>query len=236
MSGEATVRKMGYKKLPPNFYLQNNVLQITQELIGKFLVTNIEGIVTSGMIIEAEAYNGIIDKASHAYGGRRTKRNEIMYGQGGSAYVYLCYGIHHMFNVVTNEKDIPHAILIRGIIPKDGIDEILKRRFGYAHHPKFIERSRNEQQSKWNQKTVTRKTSDGPGTLSTALGIKTSHSGISLSDDLIWIEDRGIEFKKKDITTSPRIGIDYAGEDALLPYRYRLNEQIILDLQHEWHN
>jgi len=199
----------GYKKLEPDFYLRNNVLKITEELIGKYLVTNIDGIITSGMIIEAEAYNGIVDKASHAYGGKRTKRNEIMYAEGGNSYVYLCYGIHHLFNVVTNKKDIPHAVLIRAIIPADGIDTILKRR---------------------EHKTITIKTADGPGTLSNALGIKTIHSGISLAHDLIWIEDRGVEFKKKDIITSPRIGVDYAGEDAKLPYRYRLNENIISEI------
>lgn len=203
---------MSTKKLEPDFYLRNNVLQIAHELMGKFLVTNINGQLTSGMIIEAEAYNGVIDKASHAYGGRRTKRNEIMYANGGTAYVYLCYGIHHLFNVVTNKKDIPHAILIRGVVPVDGIDTILERR---------------------KHDTVNNITTNGPGTLSTALGIKTLHSGISLSGNVIWIEDRGIEFHKKDILTSPRIGVDYAGKDALLPYRYRLKEQIISDLLHE---
>lgn len=205
---------MNRNKLKPAFYIRENVLEITRELIGKFLVTHIDNTVTSGMIIEAEAYNGVIDKASHAYNGRRTNRNDVMYAQGGAAYVYLCYGIHHLFNVVTNKKDIPHAILIRAIIPTDGVNTILKRR---------------------KQNTLTKKTSNGPGTVSSALGIKTAHSGISLSGNLIWIEDRGITFKKKDIITSPRIGIDYAGEDALLPYRYRLNEKIIADLQNESH-
>jgi DNA-3-methyladenine glycosylase len=197
------------KKLDAGFYRRDNVLQITEELMGKFLVTNIDGALTSGMIVEAEAYNGSIDKASHAYNGRRTKRNEIMYADGGLTYVYLCYGIHHLFNVVTNQKGIPHAVLIRAVVPMDGIDTILKRR---------------------NQETITNKTSNGPGTMSTALGIKTQHSGISLSDNLIWIEDRSITFKKKDIIKSPRIGVDYAGEDALLPYRYRLDENIISEL------
>lgn len=205
---------MNRNKLKPAFYVRENVLEITRELIGKFLVTHIDNTVTSGMIIEAEAYNGVIDKASHAYNGRRTNRNDVMYAQGGAAYVYLCYGIHHLFNVVTNKKDIPHAILIRAIIPTDGVNTILKRR---------------------KQNTLTKKTSNGPGTVSSALRIKTAHSGISLSGNLIWIEDRGITFKKKDIITSPRIGIDYAGEDALLPYRYRLNEKIIADLQNESH-
>jgi DNA-3-methyladenine glycosylase len=206
---------VNHSKLKPDFYLRENVLEIAPGLIGKFLVTNIGGEVTSGMIIEAEAYNGVIDKASHAYNGRRTKRNEIMYAEGGVTYVYLCYGIHHLFNVVTNKKDIPHAILIRGIIPADGVNKILKRR---------------------KQDTVTKKTAGGPGTLSTALGIRTAHSGVPLSGNLIWIEDRGVTFKKKEIITSPRIGVDYAGKDALLPYRYRLNDNIISDLQNEWDN
>lgn len=203
---------MNTKKLPPDFYLRNNVLQISHELIGKFLVTNIGGKITSGMIIEAEAYNGVADKASHAYGGKRTKRNEVMYANGGAAYVYLCYGIHHLFNVVTNKHDIPHAILIRGVVPTDGINTILERR---------------------EQDTLNTKTANGPGTLSIALGIKTLHSGISLSGNVIWLEDRGITFPKKDILKTPRIGVDYAGKDALLPYRYRLKEQIISDLLHE---
>jgi DNA-3-methyladenine glycosylase len=196
------------KKLEPDFYLRDNVLQVARELIGKFLVTNVDGRITSGMIIETEAYNGVVDKASHAYGGKRTKRNEIMYGNGAFSYVYLCYGIHHLFNVVTNEKNIPHAILIRGVVPVNGIDAILERR---------------------GQDAINLKTANGPGTLSAALGIKTIHSGISLLDDIIWIEDRGVAFKKKDILTSPRIGVDYAGEDAKLPYRFRLKEDIISD-------
>lgn len=200
---------MKHFKLKTGFYLRDNVLEITNELIGKFLVTNIGGTLTSGMIVEAEAYNGVIDKASHAYNDRRTRRTETMYAKGGVAYVYLCYGIHHLFNVVTNYKDIPHAILIRAVIPKDGIRKILERR---------------------NQNKITRKTTGGPGTVSTALGIKTLHSGISLSGDLIWIEDSGITFKKKDVITGPRIGVDYAGKDALLPYRYQLKEKIISNL------
>jgi len=201
-------------KLHPDFYLRNNVLQITNELLGKFLVTKINGILSSGMIVEAEAYRGVIDRASHAYNGRRTKRNEIMYGEGGSAYVYLCYGIHHLFNVVTNKKDTPHAILIRAIVPKDGVDVMIERR----------------------GRSVSKTFSNGPGTVSAALGIKTLHSGVSLFDDLIWIEDRGVKFGKKDIITSPRIGVEYAGEDAKLPYRYRLNEQLISEMINEWHS
>ena len=110
-----------------NFINEANVLQIAKELLGKILVTKWDGIETSGRIVEVEAYNGIIDKASHASGGRRTNRNEVMYGKGGVAYVYLCYGIHHLFNVVTNEQETPHAILIRALEPLKGIDTMLER-------------------------------------------------------------------------------------------------------------
>jgi len=202
------------KVLGKDFFLRDNVVDISRELIGKFLVTKIKGQLTSGMIVETEAYNGVIDKASHAYNSRRTARNEVMYGMGGNAYVYLCYGIHHLFNIVTNKEEIPHAILVRAIIPKDGLNVMMKRR---------------------KQKKLTRKFSDGPGTTSVALGIKTLHSGIPLSGKQIWIEDRGMEFKKSEITAGPRIGVDYAGKDALLPYRFRLNEKQITEITKEWH-
>ncbi len=203
------------KKLGKDFFLRENVVDISRELIGKFLVTNFNNTLTSGMIVETEAYNGVVDKASHAYNGKRTKRNEIMYGEGGNTYVYLCYGIHHLFNVVTNKKDTPHAVLIRAVIPKDGTEVILKRR---------------------KQKSIIRKISDGPGTLSQALGIKTVHSGVSLSGKVIWIEERGFEFAKKEIEAGPRIGVDYAGKDALLPYRFRLNDNSIKDITNEWYS
>ncbi|MGP8215305.1 MAG: DNA-3-methyladenine glycosylase [Bacteroidia bacterium] len=203
------------KRLGKDFFLRENVIDISRELIGKFLVTNFENRLTSGMIVETEAYNGVEDKASHAYNGRRTQRNEVMYGMGGNTYVYLCYGMHHLFNIVTNKREIPHAILIRAIIPKEGIDIILKRRM---------------------KKGITKDISNGPGTVSQALGIKTKHSGISLSGKLIRIEDRGIEFEKKEIKAGPRIGVDYAGKDALLPYRFRLNENKIKEIRDEWHN
>jgi len=203
------------KKLSRDFYLRQDVVHISRELIGKFLVTQIGDELTSGMIIETEAYNGIVDKASHAYNNRRTSRTEIMFGPGGVSYVYLCYGIHHLFNIVTNEEEIPHAVLIRAILPKDGLETMLKRR---------------------KQKSVTKKISDGPGTVSQALGIKIKHSGSSLSEDLIWVEDRGMNFKKKDINAGPRIGVDYAGKDALLPYRFRLVDNVINNIRDEWYS
>ena len=187
------------KKLPESFYKRDNVLQIAKELLGKLLVTQWNGVVTSGRIVEVEAYNGIIDKASHAFGGRRTNRNEIMYADGGVAYVYLCYGIHHLFNVVTNNKEIPHAILIRALEPVKGIDEML-RRVGKTKLDNALTK--------------------GPGNLSKALGLFTFHSGNSLQSKELFIADDGFVFSKKEIAASPRIGVDYAGKDASLLYRF----------------
>ena len=188
------------RKLGIDFYQRSNVLTIAKELLGKILVTKWDGIETSGRIVEVEAYNGIIDKASHASGGRRTQRNEVMYSNGGVAYVYLCYGIHHLFNVVTNEQETPHAILIRALEPLKGIDTMLKRT---------------------NKKQLDHTLTRGPGNVSKALGISFKiHSGHSLlSKDLFIAEDNFI-LNKKEVASSPRIGVDYAGDDASLPYRF----------------
>jgi DNA-3-methyladenine glycosylase len=187
------------KKLDITFYQRDNVLQIAQELLGKMLVTKWNDIVTSGRIVEVEAYAGTIDKASHAHGGKRTARNEVMYAEGGVAYVYLCYGIHHLFNVVTHNKDSPHAILIRALEPIKGIDRMLERTG-----------------KKKLDNTLTR----GPGNLSKAMGLYVSHSGHSLISKELFIAEDGFVYSKKEIAASPRIGVDYAGTDALLPYRY----------------
>ncbi len=187
------------KKLPKEFYQRQNVLAIAKELLGKILVSENEGKVTSGRIVEVEAYAGIHDKASHASGGRRTERNRVMYAPGGLAYIYLCYGIHHLFNVVTSGENTPHAILIRALEPLEGMDIMLKRT------GKQIP-----------DNTLTR----GPGNLSKALNLHVSQSGISLCSREIFIADDGFVYNRKQIASSPRIGVDYAGEDALLPYRY----------------
>src|SRR5829696_9507917 len=186
-------------KLDESFYVRDNVVQISWELLGKVLVTRFGNKITSGIITETEAYNGIVDKASHAYNNRRTPRTEIMYRRGGTAYVYLCYGIHSLFNVVTNEENIPHAVLIRSIIPEKGIKTMLERR---------------------GVKVAGKKTFSGPGSVSQALGIHYSDSGLSLSGNKIWIEDAGNKILPGQIKVSPRIGVDYAGEDALLPYSF----------------
>ena len=193
--------KQQIQKLSSQFYLRPDVVQIAKDLLGKFLVTNIENENCSGMITEVEVYAGEKDKASHAFGGRRTTRTEIMYATGGVAYVYLCYGIHHLFNVVTNKEDIPHAILIRAIEPVEGIEMMLLRR---------------------QKKTVTSSLTSGPGAMSQAMGIKISDTGISLSGIRISIEDRGIRIASEKILSSQRIGVDYAGKDARLNNRFTI--------------
>jgi len=190
-------------KLPSSFYQRSDTTVVARELLGKILVTQFQGVVTSGMIVETEAYLGTSDRACHAFAGRRTARTETMYAVGGCAYVYLCYGIHHLFNVVTNLEGEPHAILIRGLEPLEGIETMLKRR---NHH------------------RVLSRLSAGPGSLSQALGIQTVHSGLDLQGDLIWIEDRSHRFSHDQILATPRVGVGYAGEDALLPYRFRVSD------------
>lgn len=196
---------MTMKKLPLLFYQRENVIEIARDLLGKILVTkwkNADGHrdETSGRIVEVEAYNGSVDKASHAAGGRRTKRNEVMYGKGGRSYVYLCYGIHHLFNVVTNKKETPHAVLIRALEPIEGIDVMLKR----TGKQKL-------------DNTLTK----GPGNVSKALGISfRQHNSISLLSNELFIAQDDYILNQQDIVASPRIGVDYAGEDAKLLYRF----------------
>jgi DNA-3-methyladenine glycosylase len=189
------------KKLDASFYNRPDVVKIAKELIGKVLITHFGEVITSGRIVETEAYAGAIDKASHAYGNRRTNRTEVMYQPGGTAYVYLCYGIHHLFNVVTNKKDIPHAILIRAVEPIQGIPTMLVRT--------------GKKQADY---TLTK----GPGNVSKALGIYTHHTGWSLLSDDMFIAADDFMAVEKNIIATPRIGVDYAAEDAKLPYRFIL--------------
>ena len=189
----------GIKKLDNSFYDRADVVRIARELLGKVLVTTFEGLRTTGRIVEVEAYNGVVDRASHAWSGRRTRRTEVMYREGGTAYVYLIYGIHHLFNVVTNKKDTPHAVLVRALEPLEGIPTMLKR----TGKTKL-------------DHTLTR----GPGNLSKAMGLYIQHTGFSLFEDIIYIGDDGYKLRKSEIIASPRIGVDYAGPDAELPYRF----------------
>lgn len=186
-------------KLSYSFYQQNDVLSLAQQLLGKQLFTLIDGELTGGTIVETEAYNGITDKASHAYGGRFTPRTSTMYEQGGVSYVYLCYGIHHLFNVVTGAKNNPHAVLIRGLEPIEGLATMLQRR---------------------GMQTLAPRVTAGPGALAKALGIDKNLNAKDLLGEEIWIEDNGIHLNETQIIASPRIGVDYAGDHALLPWRF----------------
>ena len=186
-------------KLPQSYYLDGDVVAISRDLIGKYLFTCIDGLVTGGYIVETEAYNGVIDKASHAFGNKQTPRTKTMFLQGGIAYVYLCYGIHEMFNIVTSIEGQPHAILVRAIEPTDGLDVMMHRRDMLAVKPNIT---------------------SGPGSVAKALGITRSINACSLQSDTIWIEDRGLTFADENIAVVPRVGVSYAGADALLPYRF----------------
>lgn len=187
------------KKLTIDFYKRKNVTTIARELLGKIITTNFVDGITRARIVETEAYAGVRDKASHAWMGKRTARNEPMYAHGGTTYVYICYGIHQMFNIVTNDSEIPHAILIRAAEPLEGIDIMLDRTG-----------------KKIADNTITR----GPGNVAKALGIFKIHSGGSLVRNTIYIASDGYVLEETQIGSSKRIRVDYAGADALLPYRF----------------
>jgi DNA-3-methyladenine glycosylase len=177
------------------------VTEVAKDLLGKLLVTFLDGHRSAGIITEVEAYAGKNDKACHAHGGKITPRNRIMYEEGGKAYVYLCYGIHHLFNVVTNTRGNADAVLIRAVEPVQGMALMQQRR---------------------GLKSLLGLTT-GPGKLSRALGIHTGHSGLSLLDKHIWIEEY-LAISSHEIKATTRIGVAYAGEDALKPWRFYLQE------------
>ena len=192
-------------KLPLSFFQSPDVVQIARDLLGKVLCTHDGTSLTAGLITETEAYNGIGDKACHAYNNRRTARTETMYLPGGAAYVYLCYGMHHLFNIVTGAADNPQAVLIRAVEPLDGVAVMALRR---------------------QKKAGDYRISAGPGAMSAALGITTADDGTLLDSGRIWLENRSIIINDEDIIASARIGVHYAGEDALLPYRFYLKNNL----------
>jgi DNA-3-methyladenine glycosylase len=191
-------------KLSESFYKRANVVKVARDLIGKVLFTNIDGVITGGVIVETEAYSWK-ERGCHAFGARKTTRNAVMFENGGLTYVYLCYGMHYMFNVVTNKKDVAEAVLVRALEPVEGLETMRWRR-GPKSNPAHL--------------------TTGPGKLAKALGIDKSLNGKSLSGEEIWIEDRGIRTPPSKIASGPRIGIDYAGEDAKLPWRFFLRENL----------
>ncbi len=184
-------------KLTASFFIRSDVLEISHNLIGKSLYTRFNGKLTGGTIVETEAYAGAADKACHAYNNRKTTRTATMFREGGIAYVYLCYGIHHLFNIITNQEGIPDAVLIRAIEPHTGKDTMLRRRGMESYSPNIT---------------------SGPGKLTQALGIRTQHDSMPLNGNEIWLE-AGPNVPL-NIETSPRIGIAYAEEFKDKPWRF----------------
>jgi DNA-3-methyladenine glycosylase len=190
------------EKLPREFYLGSDVVALAKQVLGKVICSNVDGHFCSAVIVEAEAYKAPDDKASHAWNNRRTARTEIMYRRGGVAYIYLCYGIHHLFNIVTGPADSAHAILLRGVEPLEGTEIMLRRR---------------------NMDEMAPRLAAGPGSLSQAMGFYTKYTGEDLVEGRrYWLEDRGIQIDPGKILASPRVGVQYAGESALWPWRFRL--------------
>lgn len=184
-----------YEKIPRSFYLNENVVEVAKSLLGNVLFSSVNGVLTAGSIVETEAYCGRGDKACHAYA-KRTSRTEVMYKCGGIAYVYLCYGIHHLVNVVTNVEGQADAVLIRAIEPILGVEDMKMRR----EYPKT-------------------KLSSGPGTLAQAMGIDMKLNGADLLGDKLWIAESK-ESTPFEIQCDKRIGVAYAEEDALRPWRF----------------
>ena len=174
-------------------------MSIARDLLGKIVVTRFGGFKTAGRIVETEAYAGITDKASHAYGGRRTLKNEHMYQGPGTAYIYVCYGMHQMLNVVTNAEGIPDAVLIRALQPLEGLDHMGERTGKDPGDPSICR---------------------GPGNVGKALGIHRINSGLPLKGNEIYLAEDGFNVRPGEIGVGKRIGVESAGADALLPYRF----------------
>ena len=176
-------------------------VKIARRLIGAELITTIGGEETGGYITETEAYWAPDDRASHAYGYRRTARTEPFYARAGTSYVYLIYGMHELFNVITGPEEVPHAVLIRAIEPSRGLAVMLRRRAMESLKPQL---------------------SRGPGVVTKALGITRAHNGLDLLADespvrLLLHEP----VAEDDIAVTPRIGIDGAGPEwAAKPWRF----------------
>lgn len=190
--------------LPVSFYANPDVTNVARNLLGKVICSMAGEEFTSGIIIETEAYCGRDDKACHANNGKRTPRTEVMFGEPGHAYIYLCYGIHHLFNVVTNREGLADAVLVRAVKPLEGVD-IMKERRGMD-----------------GLKNLT----NGPGKFTQAMGITTELDATSLREFPVWIEDHQISVEPENITASKRIGVDYAGEDALRPWRFNIETSL----------
>ncbi len=191
------------KKLEREFYNRDSIV-VAKELLGKVLVHEIDGQRISAKIIETEAYMGVEDKAAHSYGGRRTSRVEVMYGSPGFSYIFLIYGMYCCFNIVTNEKEIPQAVLIRAVEPLEGTEWMAQRRFGKV----FDELTKSQRRGLTN----------GPGKLCEALSLDRSLNGIDLCGNEIYVEES--KNQNFSVVTTKRVGIDYAEEAKDYPWRF----------------
>lgn len=186
-----------YEKLSADFYKQDDTLLIARQLLGKKLCTSIDGIFTSGLIVETEAYRGPDDLGSHAYNNKRTSRNDIMYAEGGVAYMYICYGIHDMLNFVTGKEGSSHAVLIRALQPLDGMEHMVERR-GIQDIKRLCK---------------------GPGALARAMGLNKTHNGMSLQSKVIWVEDFP-DIPYDNILETARVGLNIQGAYRDIPWRF----------------
>lgn len=204
------------KMLSREFYLNPDAVAAARGLLGKLIVVPDEhGRRVSGMIVETEAYLGTTDRAAHSFGGRRTPRNEATYGIGGQAYVFFIYGMYFQFNVVIGPADLPHVVLIRAVEPVEGI-EIMRERRGFLSEPGAIATGSSVVKKK---SRADKNLTSGPGKLCIALNITRELNAADLLGDRIWLEDHR-SFTDAEIAVGPRIGIDYAGEDAEKPWRF----------------
>jgi len=188
--------------LSRGFY-QRPTLDVAQDLLGKILVHQTPEGIVAVRLTEVEAYLGVDDPACHTFGGRRTPRTETMWGEAGRAYVYLIYGMHHCLNVVTVGEGVPEAVLIRGGVPVMG-NGLVRRRRG--------------------PKVALRNLADGPGKLCRALAVTRAENGLDFGGpgSPLTIRSGGRTFADFNTDRLPRIGIDYAGEAALWPLRFKL--------------
>lgn len=202
------------KKLDRDFYDRDTLL-VAKDLLGKILVHEVNGERLAGKIIETEAYKGTIDKAAHSYGGRRTERVEVMYGPAGFAYVFIIYGMHYCFNVVTEEEGKPEAVLVRALEPVEGFETIALNRFKKSY--------------KELTKTQIKNLTNGPGKLCNALSINKSQNKEDLLKDKLYIEEGNGE--KFTIKAAKRVGIDYAEEAKDFPWRFYIKDNIYVSVK-----
>jgi len=187
--------------LPREYFFSASVVELARDLIGSVLHSRIDDVHTSGIIVESEAYSGAVDRASHAYQNKQTARTSVMFEEGGRSYVYLCYGLHHLFNIVTGPEGVADAILIRALQPMSG-KKIMKNRRGGGKNNRLT---------------------SGPANLSKAMGINITHNNLLLDGTSIWIS-KGKMINNQHIIACPRVGVDYAGSDASLPWRFYVKD------------